>query len=73
LLFMNCIAQFLFGPARGTVLKVLSTDANQSLLGPGACPLSCAEVAPLGKGGGTVELENGTRVEVALQIEVIMN
>jgi len=49
------------------------TNANQSLVGQGACLLSRAEAAPLGKSSGTVELENGARVKVALQIEMVVN
>ena len=38
-------------------IRRCQTNANQSLLGQGACPLSRAEAAPLSESGGTVGLE----------------
>jgi len=49
------------------------TDANQSLLWQDGCPLRRAKLTPLGKSDGPVELENGTRVEVAFLIEMVMD
>jgi hypothetical protein len=48
-------------------------DANQSLVGQSTCPLFRAETAPLDKSGGTVQLENGAGVKVALQIGMVVN
>jgi hypothetical protein len=52
---------------------VLSDECEQSLLEKLGCPLSRAEVAPLGKSGGADKLEIGSGEEVAFLIEVIVN
>jgi len=49
------------------------TNANSSLQGQDRCPLSGTKAAPLGKGGGSVQLENCTRGKAALLVEEIMD
>src|SRR6056297_2223506 len=47
------------------------TNANLSRLGQGRCPLRRAEFAPLGEGGGAVLLEELSRGEAAIVVEMV--
>ncbi len=49
------------------------TNANQSQFAPTHQISGCAEMTPLGEGGGAVELEVVPAVEVAFVVEVIMD
>ncbi len=47
------------------------TKSNSSPLGQSHCPLDDAELAPLGKGGGTVQLEDVATGEAAVLVEMV--
>jgi hypothetical protein len=53
--------------------RCCQTDANQSQYWPDLRNLCRTKLAPLGKSGDPVELEIFPGVEVALQIEVVVN
>lgn len=49
------------------------TKSNSSPLGQRYCPLGDAKLAPLGEGGGTVQLEDVATGEAAVLVEVVEN
>ena len=57
-----------FGSA---IFRCCQTNANQSLVGQGYCPLCGAETAPLCKSGGAVGLEMISLGKTALLVEMI--
>ena len=57
--------------AAGTSKWCCQTNANQSLVGQGYCPLCRAETAPLCESGGAVGLEMISPGETSLLVEVV--
>ena len=54
-------------------MRCCQTNSNPSLHGQDGCPLFRTKTAPLGKSGGTVQLEIWSRVEVSFRIEEVVN
>ena len=59
--------------AQECALGWCQTDSNQSQFAPVREISGRAELTPLGKSGGTVELEIVSAIEVAFQVEVVVD